>query len=611
MFHDKSGLLVGCLLLFIGLGGSLCQAEPFRPFHLRGEITGNGKYVIGIFSSYITIWDTDQLWDGLHPAQIHVLRPPEKYSGDISYFGKVPVSVSENGRWFGYEDHKKIRVCAMDKHFPLRFSIPMDDKPNALALSPNGGQLIISTANHLLLVELPGEGPAHIIRKRDREGSIILKADWARGNIAIREKNGIVLRSSKDLEEKVRVPHVPEGLDDVAFTKDGKHLLAAWKIWNRDLGVYKHEVKIFGIGTEAARPKNGKTISGAKGFIRGDSAEDLWYVMENLHKKCQLVPIGPAGEKLNNRRITFDITEADEVIGLSRTRGYAVIRKGDSYLIFDLASQWPVFELYSSKVKYSSTRDDIPHLAPRLGVDPMYEELERMSLDFDWSAYSGSWDRAERLDILMWLAAMVTRLRDRYDRVWFALLTALRNEKKTGKTYDSLSMLCAQLTQLNNAQYWLISRNAESAIESSRQALQDLRARKKKDDRLPEIDIHSPDLGILISHYWNTMERDSWLAMGYGYEQLGRNQDAEVAYVEVLRCEPRDWRAYKALLRINLAADDATFYPLVQQAQSVLRFKGWTDKLPCGYPDKFFDEKALARMHRVARQGADRADGTE
>jgi hypothetical protein len=92
------------------------------------------------------------------------------------------------------------------------------------------------------------------------------------------------------------------------------------------------------------------------------------------------------------------------------------------------------------------------------------------------------------------------------------------------------------------------------------------------------------------------LERELWLVFGNSLAALGRGYDAELAYREVLKLEPQHWQAYAGLLSINLHSDDITFNSVLEEAQSALHIRGWTDQPPLGYPGKFFDERVLRHI---------------
>jgi hypothetical protein len=276
--------------------------------------------------------------------------------------------------------------------------------------------------------------------------------------------------------------------------------------------------------------------------------------------------------------------------------------EGDFLYLINLDSRMPMFELYNSKVEYRTTGGAVPHLTPRLGADLPYEILESLSHDIYWDSYNrfmgtvwGS-ENLYRERGWLWIAALVTKRRARYDRVWFSLLVLLRDRKMREPAYLRLSELTSALVKLNTAEHQLRSQQAEESLRISREALRSLRAERDKTARAPALDLSKPTLEALILNYRPVLERELWLVLGNSLAALGRGYDAKLAYREVLKYEPQQWRAYAGLLWINIQGDDVTFNSVLGESQSALRMRGWTDQLPLGYPGQFFDERALRRM---------------
>jgi hypothetical protein len=126
-----------------------------------------------------------------------------------------------------------------------------------------------------------------------------------------------------------------------------------------------------------------------------------------------------------------------------------------------------------------------------------------------------------------------------------------------------------------------------------------LRAQKNQTVPLLQLDRSSPTLEALVLNYWDILEREFWLMLGSSFAALEHTQEAELAYREVLKHEPQEWRAYNGLLLLYLEADATTFDPLLEEAQTVLQLKGWTDRLPFGFPVQFFDGRVLESKRLV------------
>jgi hypothetical protein len=490
----------------------------------------------------------------------------------------------------------------MEQGFPCRPLIASDELFPLLDLSPDGSQLLMLTEKQLLVIDIAHEEKVRARKSHDWKGQKCLKVDWVRGQIAIGAAGGfIVLLGLQDLEETQRVQTTPVQSCAVAFTNDGQHVVAAWENWMQETQSLEQKVQVYSIGPQASQAMAPMTIAGATYIVPGAAPDALWYVSSHSDAEQELTPVGPSGEKVTKRSMTLRIGRDSLVRAVSESRGYILV----GLQVFDLKSGLPLFELYNSKVKYGTTGGSLPHLTPRLGADLMYERLERLSHDFYWDPYnqfmSAAWGNEYRYRERgwLWMASLVTKRRARYDAVWFSLLLMLRDHNGQGQAYLRLSELTSAIVQLNTAEHLLHSGDAEKALMVSKEALRTLRA-KKEGVASPRLDLYAPTLEALVLNYWDVLERELWLVLGQSFAKLERRQEAALAYREVLQHEPQEWRAYDGLLKTHLEADDATFHSLLEEAQTVLRLRGWTDRLDLGFPDQFFHEHALESM-RLAK----------
>jgi hypothetical protein len=446
--------------LFLTIVFSICASfntslgEPFGGQLQHVVIAGRGKYVIGSYTGpFIVLWDIDRLWDYLQPTQVHA------FMGDASRTtGAKHIAVSQDGKWLAYEDTNPthIYVCSMERGFTCR-TLPLsgEDSPY-LNLSPDGDRLLVMTGTKLMMVDLVHGDKILMRREHNWNGQKCLRVDWVRGRIAVGTEDGYVsLLNLKDLEEMQRIKGSPARCCEIAFTRSGKHVIVSWEHWDGEAKNLEKKVQVFPITSATSDTTLPVMADGVKYVVRSDSPGALWYVSPAGAGDLLLTRIGPSGEKNVKESITIKTTHSCIVQGVSEKRDYILMSEGDSLYLIDLNSHLPMVELYNSKVKYWTTGSTLPHLTPRLGADLPYEMLESLSHDIYWDPHNRFMANAWHKEHLyrergsLWTAALVTKRRARYDKVWFSLLVLLRDHKVQEPTYLHLSELTSFLVQLN------------------------------------------------------------------------------------------------------------------------------------------------------------------
>jgi WD40 repeat protein len=194
--------MIACWIIFTIINPAVIFAESMNGPHYMGIMTSNnGRYVMGLFSTYITFWDLDRLWEPIQPVQVHVLRN-----------FRLPVAVSENGKFFLYYENRVIRMCNMDIGFPCNNLPSFKSTPISLQISPEGDQIAVLTYKELALIEVNTNGS--ILKKKSHSWPIrrclefdnaeghtkytnldheCLEVDWDRLQIAVGTDDGMVI----------------------------------------------------------------------------------------------------------------------------------------------------------------------------------------------------------------------------------------------------------------------------------------------------------------------------------------------------------------------------------------------------------------------------------
>jgi len=572
-------LILGCLC------SSAIQAEPIEGQITDVIIAGNGKYIIASYTGpYIVVWDTDRLWEYHQPIQVLAF----KGSGTNA----IPIAASRDGKWLASKNSGSpmVAVCKMEVGFPCHFRIPVEDRYCGLQLSPNGRQLLIITQNEIQLVDLLKTGIIHDRKKQPIKSAGYIAVDWKHGLLATKvDEDSIIILNLKNFEVINSLNIAADFLSQIVFSGDGRHLIVCHEYWYKDKDFLERSVQVYYFLAESSQANHPVGLKSAEYVVPGDSEGEYWCVENSMANERKLSLLNPSAEK-TNRSITISVDDESEIIAVSEHRGYILVKRDDVLYTWDLRTRLPMFQLHDSKVKYQTSDGYLPHLVPRLGAAPVFEMLEKLSFA------SGFEQTRNRKHTLFWLASLVTRLRTRYDRVWFSLLTELRDDENIGRGLLLLNELIEVLIQLNKAEFLLNSEQPEEALRITEKGLRLIRSYKKGIGVIPRLYIHDQDIRTLVANYWPVLEREFLLVQGLSATSLNKIKKAEYAYRMALKIESQEWRAYSGLLSLHLISDSTTFHSILAEAQKTLQMKGWKSRSYLGYPDQFFDEKALAGM---------------
>lgn len=168
------------LLLSLSLNPSPGLAEPIEGLITYTDLADNGRFIIGSYSGpFVTIWNTDRLWDYIQPTQVHAFRGSAAVST-----AAIQISAAQKAPWLAFVDDAlaAVHVCALKPDFRCRTPLPLDDRVLTLALSPDGNRLVTLTTTELLMADFRRETP---LLRETHSGWRFLKADWAqiRANI--------------------------------------------------------------------------------------------------------------------------------------------------------------------------------------------------------------------------------------------------------------------------------------------------------------------------------------------------------------------------------------------------------------------------------------------
>lgn len=568
------------------------RMDGLYPWHLSDTIAGDGKYLISKYSADIAIWDLDRLWDFIQPTLVHVLIPKKNYLSDIDYWVDKSIAVSDDGNWIAYEENKSIKIFQMKRGFQLSHSIKLNGDCKFLNLSPDGNLLLVLEDNHLKMIKLEKESKHSVDNKYKWDGGRIFRVDWLRDKIAILKNDEIKLLRLSELEVINKIKKVPSGINKIVFTMDDEHMLVAWEIKSKDSSCQTSitGVSKINIGSDLSLFGEIKVVEKIKTIIPGENSRSFWYT-DNF----RIAPVGKSGEIDIGARLlpecNFDNFGKDfSIIAVLQNKKYIIglEKRKNIYIVFDLDTSIPLFSLSARKVKYVKNGSNFSHLPPKWGSMLLLENLDKMCpkacLRFSSSSYN----------FLLRYAHIITRLRKRYDKIWFLLLTELKNTEEMDHVYSQLSMLCYVQIKFITAENLIKYKNNELALKYIQEAIKALRNVKKNFQPTEESNMKKPKIEVIISTYRNILEREGWLLLGNTLINLNRIRDAEIAYLEVLKHEPRDWRAYSGLLEVNLRGGNVkTFDALLEKAQKELRMEGWVDYPPFGYPNQFFNENEL------------------
>jgi tetratricopeptide (TPR) repeat protein len=566
------------LVLSLFLHPSPGRAVPIEGRPGKTLLADNGRYVITSYTGPFTvIWDMNNLWDYLQPVQVHAFRGSARITTS-----SMPVAISEDGKWLAYLDHGEgiIRVCRMGPEFPCRTVLSSVGLQTHLDLSPDGSQLFVQNSARLRVLGLSG---GEITVREQTFQNKFARVDWNRGRlVVIRSPGSIEILSLADFSLLEVFEGTVPGLEEIYFSSDGKHLIFTWRNWVEDKRMFDEGVKVYPLDAGSPAFEKVEPLKNIREVVLGSSPGELWYARFISPIDWVLIPAGPNGDPQEDRRVRLSIGQNANLRAVSIKRNLIIVEEEDDLFVYDLKSRLPIFRLYNSKVKYSRVTP-LPHLYPRLGADPLYATLMRLS-------YSSLEDRKT---VLLWTASLATRRHQRYDLVWYSLLHSFQIDEDLDDSYLRLSELVETLVKFKRAGYLARMGDRPAALQLIQSALRARRAAQQSVSSPGRLDPYNPTLDALVSNYWLVVERDLWVTFGNHLAVTGRKREASLAYREALKIEPQEWRAYYGLLNVHREANDATFNALLTEAQSNLRMVGWTEQLDLGYPPDFFLSNAV------------------
>ena len=552
----------------------------------------DGNYVIGIYwddSPDVVIWDTRRLWDFIQPVQVH----------QFALSTKVPklranrnIVVSVDGTRLAYALPGEIRVCKMGDDFPCD-QIPLPRTDNAtpiLSLSPDGSILLILEPDRLQSIDLNNN--QEVLAERKGKWNDYMLVHWDHERVALGSSH-IEILNLKTLKTEHQVKTIESSRRPIAFSPDGEHLIVPDGT----------TALIYAIGDSSTDYATIRTVK-VNSSVLGNPSKTLWYLSPTSspeEKEQSLMRAGPSGEPVPNSIITIRKGPRGQIAGISPD--YVLVERpiscGSLFLLVSSRTGLPMFELFRSRVNAYGRYRSIRHLLPRLGATPLIEMLERQSTEYEVSDERGFSFNDKRPEILLWIAAIVTRRQQRYDPVWFDLLST--NQK--GKDTKSLGLisLSAAIVSLNQSESLAKTGKWHLAVVTAQECIQRYGNVLRQASDGASVDWEKPSIEALVPRYWSVVERELRLVEGAGLTALGRLEEAENTYREILRQEPSEWRAYAGLLQAKLGEDDAQFTSLVEEANMALRLESWTDKPGSGYREPFFDLSALKQLRERAR----------
>lgn len=576
MCHAILGLL-GIVLLLIPFHVS---AESMCPFEIM--VSNNGRYVIAVYdNTYVVIWDLERLRDGFLPVQVHGFQAPNDLSPGRN------IAVSANGRRLAYENANtnEIIVCNMKPGFPCQGVLSLPDKSNVRALewSPDGlGLLVVTLLRDKGVINLLSLDETGVVKdvSKQKWRADVPTVDWERQRFAIGHNQNIILYDLKTARS-IREVKTIDYARPLSFTKDGEHIVV------REAGelrvYYIHPNAIHSVAHMRTRIRDRDYD-----LIKG-SGETLWYVKQidgYSRQQWDLVPASDSGEiELNRKRRMHARRSVGQVLWIDATSEYAIAYvcqdcKHNTRLI-NLRTGLVEFELYESMVNYRSKDFTLPHLLPWLGADPGYK-VAPLPLHFPAA--------------LLQYAAIATELRDRYDAIWFGLLTALEPIASKTVGYQELLDLSGILVQLKRAEHYIESGRAVDAMKISDAALGLLERIMPTLGTAPPVDEKNPALISVIAAFLPVVRNEVLLMCAQSAIAIEQWDKAEVALNKILQANPRDWRAHAGRLYLNIDSSQEDFNQLLRETQDNLRLESWTSKLKWGFPPQFFHEPTLREL---------------
>lgn len=561
------------------------QAPAVSMCPFEAMASQNGRYVVAIVDeTNVVIWDTERLRGGWQPVQVHGFQAPTALRPDRN------IAVSADGKRLAYEDANanKLTVCDMKSGFPCRGALSLPDKANLQALewSPDGLRLLVVTRLqkkgmlHLLSLNEIDEDQETVSREWQLDVPIV---DWKRKRLAVGHANTLTLY---DLEtaEPIQTLKTLGYSKPLSFTDDSQNILV------REEGV----LRVYHIDSEAdpgvvhmrAQISDHDQITGVN--------ETLWYVKPtdgDNKQNWDLVPATAAGELDPNRKISLHTQrKVANILWIDARSQNALVHVFSdcqhNVRLINLRTGLVEFELYGSKVNYRSRDFTLPHLLPWLGADAGYRVV---ALPLHVPA------------ALLQYAALATMLHDRYDAIWFGLLTALEPFALSTRGYSELLKLSAILVHLRQAEHFHKSGQSSDALIAADAAWGLLERMMPVLENVSAVDGMNPALISLVAAYLPVVRNDILLVRAQSAMALWKWKIAEVALNQILQTNPHDWRAYAGLIYLNLNSAEELFTPLLREAQETLRLEGWTAELKWGFPPQFFHEPTLQSL-RTERQ---------
>ena len=571
------------------------QAEAFGPSLTHEFLVGEGGFVIANYTGpFFVVWDLRRIWDRLQPTQVLVYHGSGE---DFSYDMPLAVSQDEQRLAFQDRDTDNVYLCDMGAPFICRLALDLDRELIALELSPRGDQLLLVDQAQIRLYS--SKDNTVLSQKSPTKSSACQSVDWEAGITALGSLDGGVhLVSLKDLKELRKFQHAAANECRLYFTGDGQRLISTWE---RDAfdenSKYYVEREIWNDPVSAPAVTS-RSLKGNARIVPGDQQGELWIARYQPSGAWTIAPLDPAGEPL--KEDTFEIVTGPYAtpLALSQKGKVVLVNVDENLLVYDLQSHLPLAWLYHSKVGYWSDGKTLLHRTPGLGADPAYDLLEVLALSYhldrslDQFSDQATDFRENRLNVLLWTAALATKRGDRYDRVWFDLLPIYRQDTRAKMIYQQLTTLCRLMVQLYRAESLQAAGYYSEAFNTSREALISLRSSTELSGQPGDVDIHQIVIPDLILRYARVIQRELWLVMGESLAYQGHFPEAAQAFRGALESDPDEWRAYDGILRAFLGAEERRWQPVFDEAQAALRLEDWQN----GPRADFFWESEIQKL---------------
>jgi hypothetical protein len=417
--------------------------------------------------------------------------------------------------------------------------------------------------------------------------------DWTANRFAVNYYGTIKLYDLSTFEHIGFVPtlHTARPL---AFSQDGQHLFT-----HEGKAIYRHYL--------ASRPVSGliQTYEPVREheLLKGPNGE-LWYV-EQVDKvygrKWKFLQATESGKP------NYDITHMIDTggpygtpLGISFDGRHMVMAtsKGCSHsvILVDLKTGFINYSLYPARSEYITPYFGIPHLPIRSGVDPGYL-VGGLSND---SLYR-----------MLHYANLAIKLKDRYDPIWFGMMSEIDRIYSPHAVSDFYTELASTTIQLRNAEKLLAKKQPDLALLSTREVIERLAKLKDKvqehafKDKVQEHAYTNQNilrLQEVITGYMPILEVEALLLRAKLAITLNRTDMAIQVIDRIFQINPLDWRAHEGRLYLNLDASDEAFFTLLSNTQKTLRLSGWTKEPIVGYPPSFFDESVIKKLRSAKRQ---------